>query len=121
MAQPVTGPGTPVDRVGLPRPIDHPDQERGKQPAPEPRDPQTAARPPDRGHRRGDPVTRDESRRKLAFYFRAGVEEVLLVDLDTQGVEWLTRGADGFTPADGSALLGITTDELASAIEWPRG
>ncbi len=61
----------------------------------------------------------DESRRKLGFYHRAGVEEVLIVDPDDRTVEWFVRGADGFQPADRSALLGITAADLAGAIDWP--
>jgi Uma2 family endonuclease len=62
---------------------------------------------------------RDESRRKLDFYFRAGVEEVLIVDPDERIVEWLARGRDGFEPADGGDLLGITSTDLADRIDWP--
>ncbi len=61
----------------------------------------------------------DESRRKLDFYVRAGVEEVLIVDPDERTVEWLARGRDGFEPADGSDLLGITSTDLADRIDWP--
>jgi len=60
----------------------------------------------------------DESRHKLDFYFRAGVEEVLIVDPDARTVEWFGRGVDAFEPADGSALLGITSSELAERIDW---
>jgi Uma2 family endonuclease len=62
----------------------------------------------------------DESRRKLDFYFRAGVEEVLIVDPDVRAVEWFERGPDAFRPALGSGLLGITSTELTAAIEWPN-
>ncbi len=61
----------------------------------------------------------DESRRKLGFYLRAGVEEVLFVDPDHRSVEWLIRGTDAFEPADGSTILGITSTDLAAAIDWP--
>jgi Uma2 family endonuclease len=62
----------------------------------------------------------DESRDKLPFYFRAGIEEVLIVDSDAHTVEWLARGPDAFEPADGSALLGITSIELIDSIRWPE-
>jgi len=62
----------------------------------------------------------DESRAKLPFYHRAGVEEVLIVDADGRTVEWLARGPEAFEPADGSALLGITAHALAALIAWPR-
>jgi Uma2 family endonuclease len=61
----------------------------------------------------------DESRRKLDFYLRARVEEVLIVDPTTRAVEWFARGSEAFQPADGSAVLGITSQELAAAIDWP--
>lgn len=62
---------------------------------------------------------RDESRAKSDFYFRVGVEEFLIVDPERRTAEWFARGADGFVPADGSATLGITSEELAAAIDWP--
>jgi Uma2 family endonuclease len=61
----------------------------------------------------------DESRRKLGFYFGAGVEEVLIVDPDARTVEWFVRGTEAFAPADGSTLLGITSAQVAAAIDWP--
>jgi Uma2 family endonuclease len=61
----------------------------------------------------------DESRQKLGFYFRAGVEEVLIVDPDTRTVEWFGRGRDAFEPSDRSAILGITSTELDARIDWP--
>jgi Uma2 family endonuclease len=61
----------------------------------------------------------DESRLKFGFYFRAGIEEVLIVDPDARTVEWFVRGPDAFLPADRSTLLGITAIELAAAIDWP--
>ncbi|MBX3031072.1 MAG: Uma2 family endonuclease [Chloroflexi bacterium] len=61
----------------------------------------------------------DESRAKLGFFFRVGVEEVLIVDPSTHTVEWLERGPEAFRSAAGSTLLGITGDELVAAIAWP--
>lgn len=60
----------------------------------------------------------DETRRKLAFYFRRGVEELLIVDPETRTVEWHARGDDGFVEVDRSALLDITADELTAALDW---
>lgn len=62
----------------------------------------------------------DDSRRKTDFYFRAGVEEVLIVEPEARTAEWFARDPDGFQPAAGSGLLGITGVELAEAIDWPR-
>jgi Uma2 family endonuclease len=61
----------------------------------------------------------DESRAKLDFYFRVGVEEVLIVDPDGRTVEWFGRGHEGFVTTDGSSILRVTSQELASAIDWP--
>lgn len=61
----------------------------------------------------------DESRLKFDFYFRAGVEEMLLVDPLERTVEWYARGADAFVATDGSALLGVSAAALAAEIEWP--
>ena len=62
----------------------------------------------------------DETRRKLDFFHRAGVDELLIVDPEAHTVEWFTRAADRFVPADDSALLGLSTAELAAAITWPN-
>ncbi len=62
---------------------------------------------------------RDESRAKLPFFYRVGVEEVLIVDPDARTVEWFVRGPDAVEPTDGSALLGITSAVLAETIDWP--
>jgi len=40
-------------------------------------------------------------------------------DPGARTVEWFQRGPDGFRPADASAILGITSEGLASAIDWP--
>jgi Uma2 family endonuclease len=62
----------------------------------------------------------DESREKFGFYFRAGVEEVLVVDPLARTVEWFVRGTDGFVPAPSSALLRVTAEQLHADIEWPE-
>ncbi len=62
---------------------------------------------------------RDESRAKLGFYHRTGVEEILLVDPDARAVEWLTRGPDAYQAANGSSLLAITSAELSELLDWP--
>jgi Uma2 family endonuclease len=61
----------------------------------------------------------DESRRKFDFYHRAGVEEVLIVDPEARTVEWFRRGADAFEASEHSSILGITTADLVTAIDWP--
>jgi hypothetical protein len=47
------------------------------------------------------------------------VEEFLIVDPQARSVEWFTQCADSFAPADGSAILGITSADLHGAIDWP--
>ncbi len=61
----------------------------------------------------------DETRRKFDFYFEAGVEELLIIDPRRRTVEWFARGDSGFEAASGSALLGISAEELATELEWP--
>ncbi|MFN8519432.1 MAG: Uma2 family endonuclease [Chloroflexota bacterium] len=61
----------------------------------------------------------DETRRKLGFYHRAGVEEMLLVDPHARTVEWLVRGPGAFEPAGRSPILGVSDDDLTAAIDWP--
>ena len=61
----------------------------------------------------------DESRLKFAFYHRQGIEEVLIVEPEARTAEWFVRGEDGFLPADGSAVLGITAADLVAAVDWP--
>ena len=62
----------------------------------------------------------DESRAKLGFYVRAEIDEVLIVDPDARSVEWFVRRQDALVPADGSALLGILSTDLAARIDWPH-
>ena len=62
----------------------------------------------------------DESRTKFEFYFGLGVDEVLIVDPEERTVDWFARGSDGFVPASGSALLGLSADELTTSIDWPQ-
>jgi Uma2 family endonuclease len=61
----------------------------------------------------------DESWAKLDFYAAHEVDEVLIVDPETRRVTWLRRDGSGYAEADGSVLLGITTTDLASQLDWP--
>jgi hypothetical protein len=47
------------------------------------------------------------------------VTQVLIVDPETQAVEWYRRGADGFERCEASAFLGISEADLHAAIDWP--
>jgi hypothetical protein len=51
----------------------------------------------------------DETRSKLGFYFAAGARTV----------EWWTRATEGFVRSDASAVLGLTTSDLQTRIDWP--
>lgn len=62
---------------------------------------------------------RDETYKKFGFYFDRGVEEVLVVGPRDRTVAWFVRGDDAFVPAEGSALLGLSAQEVADAITWP--
>ncbi len=62
---------------------------------------------------------RDESRRKFDFYFRHGVEEMLIVEPELRTLEWFARGTDGFEPATGSAILTLASTDLHDALDWP--
>lgn len=61
----------------------------------------------------------DESRLKSDFYFRVGVEELLIVDPEQRTVEWFVRGDTAFVAADGSRLLDLSAAHLADLIDWP--
>ncbi len=61
----------------------------------------------------------DETRRKFDFYFRSDVEELLIVDPRARTVEWCARGDEGFEPAAGSVLLGVSAEDLAAELDWP--
>lgn len=60
----------------------------------------------------------DTAYMKLGFYFRHGVEEVLIVDPETRTADWYVRGADAFVPAAASVLLGISGEEIATRLPW---
>lgn len=60
----------------------------------------------------------DETYEKLGFYFDRGVDEVLIADLERRSVTWLARGSAGFSTVDRSALLTITTTDVAEALGW---
>ncbi|MFN8518874.1 MAG: Uma2 family endonuclease [Chloroflexota bacterium] len=61
----------------------------------------------------------DESRQKLGFYHRVGVEEVVIVDPERRTVEWFARSDDAFVATGASAVVGLNRGELVEAIDWP--
>ena len=60
----------------------------------------------------------DESYQKFDFYFERGVEEILIVDLVTQDVQWFARGESEFESTEASLLLGFSNADIAEALEW---
>ncbi|MEE8599444.1 Uma2 family endonuclease [Euzebya tangerina] len=61
----------------------------------------------------------DESWEKLEFYAAHGVQEMLIVDPRTKGIQWLHRSGDTMTAVGGSQLLAIDGAGLAQQLEWP--
>jgi Uma2 family endonuclease len=92
-------------------------------------------RVPDLGVHRGDPdgvwldtaaivvevrSPDDESLEKFGFYFEHGVEEVMICDLETNGVHWFLRSESEFSEASGSAILGLSVDDVQTEIGWNK-
>ncbi len=90
-------------------------------------------RVPDLGVHRGDPEGTwiasasvivevrspdDETYNKFDFYFEHNVDEILVADLTSQTVHWFIRTLSGFEPSSASAVLGLTSQEVASALDW---
>ena len=61
----------------------------------------------------------DDSYRKFEFYTSSGVEEILVVDPRTRGVQWYARGDSGMERVGRSRLLALGEAELAESIDWP--
>jgi Uma2 family endonuclease len=61
----------------------------------------------------------DEAWEKLPFYAAHHVDEILIVDPDTQHVHWLALTADRYEPIEHSALIDLGPAELARRIDWP--
>ena len=94
-------------------------------------------RVPDRGyHRAFDPRTvyfptaalvveivspGDETYEKMPFYAAHGVEEVLVVEPESDNVRALGLAGGGYEERGTSAVLGISAAEVATAIRWPKG
>jgi Putative restriction endonuclease len=60
----------------------------------------------------------DDTFKKFGFYFRHGVEEIVVVDPETRHVGWYRRGSGGFEPAEVSSALGMSSADIAAALEW---
>jgi Uma2 family endonuclease len=60
----------------------------------------------------------DETYDKFDFYFARNVEEILIADLASSTVSWFVRSNTGFVRAESSAILGLSINDVASALEW---
>jgi Uma2 family endonuclease len=91
-------------------------------------------RVPDRGYHRSLPSTvwvptaalvvevispDDETWEKFDFYGRHGVEEIGVADPHERLLRWFDLAGERYEETDISRLLGITTAELSSRIDWP--
>ncbi|MDQ6777962.1 MAG: Uma2 family endonuclease [Actinomycetota bacterium] len=61
----------------------------------------------------------DESWKKLPFYARHDVDEVLIVDPDERTVTWLALREGEYRAVQRSGLLEYGAAELAEQIDWP--
>lgn len=61
----------------------------------------------------------DESWEKLPFYAARGVEELLIVDPQTQTVSWLGLEAGNYQHLKRSRLVATGPAELGEQIDWP--
>ena len=62
----------------------------------------------------------DDTSKKLGFYAVRGVDELLFVNPEGRGVEWLGLTADGqYSPIERSGLIELSAAELAARLEWP--
>lgn len=62
----------------------------------------------------------DETWEKLPFYASHRVDEVLIVDPATRGIDWLALHEGGdYEPIERSRLIELGPSELGERIEWP--
>jgi Uma2 family endonuclease len=63
---------------------------------------------------------RDDTPKKVPFYAKHRVEELVIVDPQEQTVEWLELRPDGvYAPVERSGLVDLSGAELAESIDWP--
>ena len=91
-------------------------------------------RVPDSGYHRGVPSDvfvptaamvvevvspQDETWEKFGFFARHGVEEVCVVDPLAKEIRWFALRGVAYEETGRSALLGVTSEDLVSRIDWP--
>jgi Putative restriction endonuclease len=63
----------------------------------------------------------DDTWKKLPFYARHEVDELLIVDPANRSVTWLGLHEGEYRPIDRSMVLDMDASALAEQIDWPRG
>ncbi len=63
----------------------------------------------------------DDTWKKLPFYARHEVDELLIVDPAEHSVTWLALREGEYRPSDRSAILDLGASALAERIDWPDG
>jgi Uma2 family endonuclease len=61
----------------------------------------------------------DETYEKFDFYAGHGVDEVIVVEPESQRVRLFQLQGDGYNEIDHSAVLAVTAEALTAAIPWP--
>jgi Uma2 family endonuclease len=61
----------------------------------------------------------DETRQKLAFYARRGIDEILIVDPADRSVAWLALRDGEYQPVTSSGLVEFGAADLADQLDWP--
>lgn len=61
----------------------------------------------------------DETWQKLPFYAAHEVQEVLVVDPDTHGVDWLALTGGRYEPVEHSRLIDASPAQLGAQLDWP--
>jgi Uma2 family endonuclease len=63
----------------------------------------------------------DDRPKKVPFYTKHGVEELVIVDPQQRTVEWLALRPNGaYAPVECSGLVDLSAAELAKSIDWPE-
>ena len=60
----------------------------------------------------------DESWLKFDFYAAHQVDEVVIVDPDTETIHWFALGADGYLAVDRSEVLDLEVATVSEAMDW---
>jgi Uma2 family endonuclease len=63
----------------------------------------------------------DDTWKKLPFYARHEVDELLIVDPAERSVTWLSLREGKYRPIDRSGVLNLGASALAEQLDWPQG